>query len=181
MTNLATLFSTALLLTTAACGKKDAPAGAPAGTAAKAGAAAKAPAPLARIAVPELGITIEMPGDAKPDITVGPAGTYGTVSGDSAPGCVVMLDKVDPEAPGSFDKTLAKINEGKAGGGALKALAKQENGSDGSWKFEWTAADGFGVDYRAIVGGTGINCGRVTNTAEDQACVAKACASLQKS
>ena len=141
------------------------------------------PVAQAWLALPTLGLSIEVPGDAKADGD----GDALTIFADSAPSCVVMISKEDPDMPGNFDKTVSYIKQGKMGNGKLQSFSKEEGNTDGSWLPEWTAEDSmdagkstYGVDYRVIIDGTAYNCSRNTDSAEGQACVARACASLKK-
>lgn len=104
---------------------------------------------------------------------------------NSAPDC--MLSKESPDMAESYDRTLAQIKEAKMGNGKLKTMKKEEKGADGGWKLEWEAEGSidpketlYGVDYRVVIDGTMYGCSRRTNTADGQACVTKACASLKK-
>jgi hypothetical protein len=142
-----------------------------------------APAAPAWVQVPTLGVQLEMPGDAKAEPG---AGDSFMISG-ATPDCVVMLGKESPEMADSYEKTLGNIKEAKMGNGKLKAVKKEEKGADGGFKIEWEAESSmdpketlYGVEHRVVIDGTMYGCSRRTNTAEGQACVAKACASLKK-
>ncbi|MBI3072500.1 MAG: hypothetical protein HYY84_10330 [Deltaproteobacteria bacterium] len=141
------------------------------------------PAKPAFLAVPKLGVQIEVPADAK--VNDG-AGDSVMIMSDSQPDCVVMLSKVNPDIADKFEKVVAEIKNAKMGHGPLKAMTKEENQPNGNWKIEWTSTsditkkDLFGVQHRVVLAGTLYDCARKTNTAAGQACVARACSSLKK-
>ena len=174
--------------TAAACGKGDKGdkgGTADKGTADKGGAdKGKAPAAPAWIKVEKLGVQLEAPGDAKANPG---AGDSFMIQSDSATDCTVMLSKENPDMMEPYEKILGQLKEAKMGNGKLKSMKKEEKGADGGWKLEWEAEDTiepgktlYGVDYRVMIDGAAYSCARNTNTAEGQACVAKACASLKK-
>ncbi|MEZ4365432.1 MAG: hypothetical protein R2939_03980 [Kofleriaceae bacterium] len=183
------LVSSLVAVALAACSKKDDASGASAGkptpgsAAGPAGKPSTAPAAIAPLALPTLGLTLDAPGDATANAG---AGDSLLISSATMSDCTIMLGKENPDLADSYEKTLANIKEGKMGNGALEAVSKEEQVEGGGWKIEWTAkgltgGTVYGVDYRVMIDGTAYGCARKTRSAEGQACVAKACASLRKS
>ena len=173
-------------LTAAACGKGDKGGDQSAAKGAdKAGNKAKPmPAAPAWIKVEKLGVQLEAAGDAKAEPG---AGDSFMVMSDSTADCTIMLSKEAPDMMEPFEKVVGQIKEGKMGNGKLKTMKKEDKGADGGWKLEWEAESSmepaktmYGVDYRVMIDGAAYSCARKTDTAEGQACVAKACASLKK-
>jgi len=182
--------TTLVTILLAACGKDkagEAPAapeskGTPSGEAPA--AAAAAPAKLGWVELPSLGLTLEMPSDGKAEAG---AGSSLMVMSDSAPDCVVMVAKEDPDLADSYDKTVDNIKQAKMGNGPMKGdFAKNEKTPDGGFKLEWTHTsaidqkDLYGVSYRVVIDKTNYSCSRNTNTAEGRECVAHACSTLKK-
>ncbi len=143
-----------------------------------------AAAALAWLKVDKLGVTLELPGDAKAEPG---AGDSFMINSNSAPDCTVMLGKESPDMMDSYEKTLAQIKEGKMGNGKLKTVKKEEKGADGGHKIEWEAESSmdpartlYGVDYRVMIDGAAYGCARKTDSAAGAKCVANACGTLKK-
>jgi len=137
----------------------------------------EAPA-LQFVAVESMGLRIEMPTGA----TVNPgAGDSVMISGPDG-GCTVMLAPVTEISP-SYESTVSSIQRGMAGG-QLREMTRNEQ-TAGGWEIEYTTAamsnpdeTRYGVNTRVTVGGIGYDCSRVSRTAEDAACVLRACQSI---
>lgn len=139
--------------------------------------------PLGWLAIPPLGVKLEVPADSRFS-----EGSYSiSVTSDSFPDCYVIVSRNDhPEIAESFDRTVSGIKSGEHGVSEFGAFTRQDKAPDGGWKIEWTGKDSFehkpffGVDDRVVLGKTQYSCGGKAKAANGAACIAHACSSLSK-
>lgn len=164
---------TGMLMLVAACGGKGEDA--PAEGAAPEAAAAKAAAPAEYKTITEMGIQIEVPGDATIDAAAGPPANATINAG----ACTVMLMAVT-DMSDSFDSLVKSADKGV--GNKAEKWVKKEKTADG-FHLEFQGKSMMGdpitdVTVRRTVGGKQIDCTRA-GSAEEVACVAKWCATIK--
>jgi hypothetical protein len=135
------------------------------------------------LVLPEVGLTLEAPADARADH--GERAREVQVLSPSLPDCAATVADANPDMLASYDRTLYYLTEGKMGYGKLKSFTRQEVAGN-AWRLEWTSdtpydhsATVYHVDHRILFPGKVVTCTRETRTPEGQACVARMCSSIK--